>query len=347
MASWVAPARCAACQGFNEAPGIVSLLPRGRCRPARKESKVAKLLVFGQAQFGARVFEGLRAAAHDVLAACLPPDREGRDADPLKQAAEMAGVRVVQRKSYKSAEAGAEVAAEHADLGVLAYVTQIIPRPILDAPRLASVCFHPSLLPAYRGGSAINWQLINGETRGGITVFRPDDGIDAGPIYMTREIDIGPDDSAGSYYYSKVFEPGVAAMLETVESILAGDAVGVAQDESTATHDPLCRDEHAAIDWSRPAKTLHDLVRGCDPSPGARALHGGHTVRVYGSRVVTSDPRGEPGKVVAVSEAGIEIACGDGSLLFAKMAVGGKKLAAAEAAAAAGIGVGARLASAS
>ncbi|MEE8312403.1 MAG: formyltransferase family protein, partial [Candidatus Binatia bacterium] len=201
----------------------------------------AKIVLFGQAPFGARVLAGLIEAGHEITAVCVPPDREGRAVDPLKEKALASSLRLVQRGSYKAQDAAEEVDAGSADLGVLAFVTQIIPVAILDAPRLASVCFHPSLLPAYRGGSAIPWQLINGETRGGLTLFRPDDGIDAGPIYLEREIEIEPDDSAGSYYYAKMFEPGVATTLEAVEGLLAGALAGVAQDEAAATHDPLCR----------------------------------------------------------------------------------------------------------
>lgn len=303
---------------------------------------MAKIVLFGQAQFGERVFRGLVERGHDLLAACVPPDREGRPADPLKAAAEEHGVRVIQRKSYKGEDAAAAVAAERADVGVLAYVTQIIPLEILDGPRLGSICFHPSLLPKYRGGSAINWQLINGETRGGITLFRPDAGIDAGPIYLQEEIAIGPDDSAGFFYYSKVFEPGVALTLEAVEEVLARRVEGKTQNERLATHDPLCRDEHAAIDWSESAGSVHNLIRGCDPSPGAHALWQGEKLRLYGSRRAAGVRVAEPGTVVALDDDGIEIATTDGSVVLAKLAVT-KKLPAAEAAAALALTPGARL----
>ena len=305
---------------------------------------MAKILLFGQAQFGGRVLEGLRAAGHEVLAACVPPDKEGKALDPLKEAALAAGVPVIQRKSYKTSDAMAEVKPERADLGVLAYVTQIIPRAILDAPRLASICFHPSLLPKYRGGAAINWQLIRGETRGGVTLFRPDDGIDAGPIYMQREIAIGPDDTAGSFYYAKVFEPGVTATLECVELVLSGKASGVTQDERAATHDPLCRDEHAGIDWSKPVREVHDLVRGCDPSPGAHASFGGKTVRFFGSRITSTTPPGKPGgTILSIGADGIEVAADGGSIRCTKLSVGGGKIAASEAAAEAGLRPGLRI----
>jgi methionyl-tRNA formyltransferase len=302
---------------------------------------VAKLVLFGQAQFGARVLDGLLAAGHEITAVCLPPDRDGRPVDPLAEAARAAGLRIVQRKSYKGDDAFAEVNPAVADLAVLAYVTQIIPLAMLDAPRLASLCFHPSLLPAYRGGSAIPWQIINGETLGGITLFRPDDGIDAGPIYLQRQIEIGPNDSAGSYYYRAVFEPGIEATLDTVQLVLDGAVEGIAQDEKVATYDPLCRDEHANIDWARPVQQVHNLIRGCDPSPGAYAMSEGRRVRLYGSRIENSDgASANAGTVVAIGGGGMEIATADGSISVAKLAIGSGKKPAEEAAHEAGIAVG-------
>jgi methionyl-tRNA formyltransferase len=304
---------------------------------------MARILLFGQAQFGQKVFEELAARGHEITAVCPPPDTDGRPADPLKTAALEKGVRVVQRKSWRAPEAAAEVDPASADLGVLAYVTQIVPSAILDAPRCGSICFHPSLLPAYRGGSAINWQLIEGVRTGGVTLFRPDDGIDEGPVYLQKSIEIGPDDTAGSFYYAKVFDAGVAATVECAELVLAGKATGVVQDETLATYEPLCRDEHACVDWARPVAQVHNLVRGCDPSPGAHARAGDAVVKLYGSRVVSRRDAGPAGTILRIGDDGIEVAAAGGSLLFGKLGVAGKKLSAVEAAASLGLAAGGRL----
>ncbi len=304
---------------------------------------MAKILLFGQAQFGQKVFEELLARGHEVTAACPPPDVEGRPVDPLKAAALERGVRVAQRRSWRGADAAADVDAASADLGVLAYVTQIVPSAILDAPRCRSICFHPSLLPAYRGGSAINWQILEGCRTGGVTLFRPDDGIDEGPVLLQKEIAIGPDDTAGSFYYGKVFDLGVAATVECAELVLAGRANGVPQDEALATYEPLCRDEHACVDWGRSVRQVHDLVRGCDPSPGAHARFGDAVVRLYGSRIASQRDRGAPGTVLAISADGVEVAAAGGSLVFAKLGADRRKLPALEAAGVLGITEGSRL----
>jgi len=304
---------------------------------------MGKILLFGQAQFGQKVFEEFLARGHEVVAVCPPPDLDGKPVDPLKAAALERGVPVRQRKSWRGDEAAREAGAAAADLGVLAYVTQIVPSVILDAPRFGSICFHPSLLPAWRGGSAINWQLIEGCHVGGVTLFRPDDGIDEGLVYLQKEIVIGPDDTAGSFYYGKVFEAGVAATIECAELVLSGNALGMIQDEKLATYEPLCRDEHACVDWARSVRQVHNQIRGCDPSPGAHARVGDAVVRLYGSRIVSQCDCGAPGSVLAISEAGVEVAAAGGSVLLAKLGVGGKKLAGAEAAAALGLAVGSRL----
>jgi len=303
---------------------------------------MGRILLFGQAKFGARVLEELLGRGHEIVAAALPPPRPGRP-DPLAEAARAAGVPVLERRSYKGGEAYEALRPERADLGVLAYVTQIIDLAILDAPRHASVCFHPSLLPAYRGGSAINWQIIRGETRGGVTLFRPDAGIDSGPIYLQREVEIGPDDTAGSYYYGKLFEIGVEATIEAVEAILAGRARPVPQDERRATYDPLCRDEHAFVDWSRPAAELHNLIRGCDPSPGAHTEFEGRRLRLFGSRREAGAPGALPGTVLAVGEDGLRVAAGDGVLRIERLSAGEGKRPAAEIAHALGLAAGAVL----
>src|SRR5205809_1004165 len=144
-----------------------------------------RILLVGQAAFAEEVLRGLEAAGDTIAAVVCPPDA-GPKPDPVKAAALARGIPVHQFRSLKAPEARHAFAEARADLGVLAYVTQIVPEPLLHIPRLTSICFHPSLLPRYRGGSAIAWQLIRGETESGVTVFWPDAGIDTGPILLQR-----------------------------------------------------------------------------------------------------------------------------------------------------------------
>src|SRR5262245_44240094 len=222
-----------------------------------------RMLLIGQAAFAAKVLEGLEAARYSIAGVVCPPDR-GDKLDPVKSAAVDRGIAVHQFKSLKAPEARQAFERADADLAILAYVTQIVPESLLQLPRRTAICFHPSLLPRYRGGSAIPWQLIRGETRTGVTVFWPDAGIDTGPILLQREAPIGPDDTAGTLYYKVLFPLGVQTVLDSVELIAAGRAAREAQDERRASYDPLLGDVHAAIDWSASQQTVHDLIRGCD-----------------------------------------------------------------------------------
>ena len=299
-----------------------------------------RILLVGQAAFAEEVLRGLVAAGDEVAAVVCPPDA-GPKPDPLKVAALERGIPVHQFRSLKTPEARAAFEGADADLGLLAYVTQIVPEPLLRIPRQASLCFHPSLLPRYRGGSAIPWQLIRGETRTGVTVFWPDAGIDTGPILLQREEAVGPDDTAATLYYKKLYPLGVRACVDAVALVREGRAPRVPQDEALATYDPLLSDAHAAIDWSRPVGAVHDLIRGCDPQPGAHTSFGGVRLRLYEPRRVRGDAA--PGTVLAVDADGVTVAAAGGAVRCARARNGGGKAAAADVARGVGLGAGARL----
>jgi len=279
-----------------------------------------RIVLVGQAAFGEKTLERL-SRDHEIVAVYCPPDAPGGRLDPLKAKAQVMGVAVYQPKSMKGDEVHRQFAQHGADLGVLAFVTVIVPQRIIELPRLGTICFHPSLLPRYRGGSAINWQIIRGETRGGLTVFWTDAGIDTGPVLLQKEVEIAADDTTGSLYFDKIFPLGLDAMEEAVRLIASGSAPRIAQDESRATYDPLCRDPHVAIDWSRPARHVYNLVRGADPQPGAWAIHRGEKVRFFDCRLGTPST-GKPGGVLSIGEQGAEIALDGATLLVRRLRVG-------------------------
>jgi methionyl-tRNA formyltransferase len=301
-----------------------------------------RIVLIGQAAFAEQVLDGLCARGHEIAAAYCPPDTPGSKPDPLKARAAALAIPVRQHRTLKGAEVAAEFASYAADLGVLAYVTQIVPPSVFEAPRLGSICFHPSLLPRYRGGSAIHWQIIKGETRTGVTVFWVDPGIDTGPILLQKEAALGADETAGSLYYNTLFKLGVDTVLESVDAIAAGRAARVPQDESQASYDPLCRDEHAVVDWHRPVAEVYNLIRGCDPQPGAYVVRGAEKVRLYDARR-TDRGGATPGRIEAVDARGVTIGARGGSITVGRMRVGEKKVAAGEAAAALHLVVGASL----
>ena len=259
-----------------------------------------RIILIGQAAFAEKILDKLLDKGEEILAVFCPLDKSEGKFDPVKQRALELTIPVYQQKSMKGAEVLEKFKELDADLAVLAFVTQIVPAPVFNAPKHGSICFHPSLLPKYRGGSAINWTLINGETKTGISWFWVDAGIDTGPLLVQKEVTIGPEETTGSLYFNKLFPLGVEAIAEAIALIKAGDPPRIVQDESQANYDPLCRDEHSSIDWSRPAQEVYDHIRGCDPQPGASTMWRGKKIRLYDCSLQKSGGTATPGQIVAI-----------------------------------------------
>ena len=301
-----------------------------------------RTILIGQAAFAEKVLDGLLANGHEVLALYCPPDRSLGKSDPAKARAVELGIPVRQHPNLKNDEIREEFEELDADLGILAYVTQIVSEPVFSAPRLGSICFHPSLLPRYRGGSAVNWQIIKGEKETGASVFWVDSGIDTGPLIIQKKAHIKAQDSAGSLYYSTLFPLGIDAVLEAVDQIAADQAPKIVQDEAGSSYDPLCRDEHAEIDWRRPTAATIDLIRGCDPQPGAFSKFRDGRLRFYGVSLVEGAGF-RPGIVASVSPSGLLIGADNAGILVAKLRFDGAKQGAQEVAGEIGLGPGSRL----
>ena len=289
-----------------------------------------RIILIGQAAFAEKTLEKLVNKGEEVLAVFCPPDAPGGKFDPIKQQALQLGIPVHQQKSMKGPEVLEKFVALKADLAILAFVTQIVPPPVFNAPRFGSICFHPSLLPKYRGRSAINWALIRGETKTGISLFWVDEGIDTGPLLLQKEVAIDPEDTTGTLYFNKLFPVGVEAIAEAVDLIKAGNPPRIVQDESRANYDPPCGDEHAKIDWSKPAQEVYNLIRGCDPQPGAHTTWQGKMVRLYECRLEKAQSTAQPGQVVAIDGETLCIAAPGGTVVAKKARGEGGKVAAAE-----------------
>jgi methionyl-tRNA formyltransferase len=197
-----------------------------------------------------------------------PPDRSG---EPVKEAADESGIQVVRPARMRDQQVIADYARLDADLAVMAFVTDIIPESLLNIPSIGTICYHPSLLPRHRGASGINWAIIQGDTRTGLTIFWVDKGIDTGPILLQKEVEIGPDDTTGSLYFNTLFPVGVDAIVEAVELIKRGDAPKILQDDSKATYEPPFDDRFSCIDFEKMVGDIYNLIIGADPQPGACA----------------------------------------------------------------------------
>src|SRR6202142_4371654 len=175
-----------------------------------------RIVVHGQQAFGKAVLETLIKRGEDVVAVYVAPEKPGAKADPLKEAAVAAKLPVYQPDSYKKPEVWEELRALKPDLQVMAFVTLFVPEEFLNIPNHGSIQYHPSLLPAYRGASAINWPIIKGETEPGLSIFWPDNGLDTGDVLIQKKTPISATDPLGSVYFDRLFPMGVGAMLEAV-----------------------------------------------------------------------------------------------------------------------------------
>jgi methionyl-tRNA formyltransferase len=300
-----------------------------------EEESFMRIVVHGQQAFGKAVLEALLKRGDDVIAAYVAPERPGAKADPLKEAALAAKLPVYQPESYKKPEVWDAFKTLKPDLQVMAFVTLFVPEEFLNIPTHGSIQYHPSLLPAYRGASAINWPIIKGEKETGLSIFWPDNGLDTGDILIQKKTPIGPTDTLGSVYFDRLFPMGVDAMLEAVDLVKAGKAPRIKQDESKATYEGRCGPDNARIDWGKPWEQIDRLIRGCNPAPGAWTTLDGKQLKIFEAKPLPAkDPKGIGGKlgeIVGIEADGFAVVCADGRFKISRVQpADGKKIDAGE-----------------
>ena len=270
----------------------------------------------GQGPFGQKALDTLIKKGEDIVGVFCPKDKRGA---AMAATAEDSGVALFRPNKMIDDEVQAAYLELRPDLVILAFVTDIISETLLDIPPLGTICYHPSLLPRHRGASGINWAVIQGDTRTGLTILWVDKGIDTGPILLQKEIDIGPEDTTGSLYFNSLFPLGIEAIAEAVDLIKSGNAPKIPQDDSLATYEPPCDDAVAAIDWSKPASDVYNLVRGCDPQPGAYLIFNGDKIRLYKVRFFASKQDQRPGEILDIGNGEIMVALNGGALGIGKI----------------------------
>lgn len=300
-----------------------------------------RIVVHGQQAFGKAVLEKLIERGEDIVAVCTAPDKEGRPLDPLKELALEHSLPVHQPASWKNDEALKLMQSFDADVCIMAYVLLFVPQPVLDAPRLGSFQYHPSLLPMHRGPSSINWPIAMGSTKTGLTIFWPDEGLDEGPILMQKHCDIGPDETLGDVYFKKLFPMGVDAMIESLDLVKEGTAPRIKQNLEDGTYESWFGKKEAEIDWSKPASDVYNIVRAANPQPAAWTHHGSSELKLFDSEL--SNDSGTPGEVIAIDDNGVVIAAGQGSLRVKRVRADAGKVTASEYASSSGLAVGDKL----
>ncbi len=305
-----------------------------------------RIALIGQAAFAEKALDTLLKHGDEIVHVFAPPDPPAGRPDALAAKARELKLPLSQPTSFKTDEAFEQVKALDADLAVLAFVTLVVPERVLYAPRHQAICFHPSLLPRHRGASSINWTLIAGDTETGVTWFWPDKGLDTGPILLQKKIPVEANDTVGSIYFNRLFPLGIESMIDAIELIKNGRAPRIVQDENNSTYEPICRDEHAKVDFSKAANVAHNLIRGCDPQPGSYADADGRRIRLYEPSLESGNAGAEPGTIVALDADGMKIALAGGAVTIkrARLEPDAKKVAPVDLASTGAIRVGMRLA---
>ena len=271
-----------------------------------------RLALIGQQAFGRAVLDGFRERGDEVAGVFVAPEKPGAKPDPLRARAEELGIPVFQIERYGSDPALGALKGLDVELGVMAYVTRFVPQSFVTIPQHGTIQFHPSLLPAHRGPSSINWPIILGRRETGLSIFRPVDGLDEGPIILQKKIEIGLDDTLGSIYFDQIFPLGIAALLEAAELVVSGRSVEQAQSEAGASYEGWVRDAEARIHWAQHVDLVYNLIRGCNPQPGAWTMAGDRRLQIFDARKIAARAfapvKGlKPGQVAAMTADGITI----------------------------------------
>ncbi|MEO8098938.1 MAG: methionyl-tRNA formyltransferase [Acidobacteriota bacterium] len=301
-----------------------------------------KIAIIGQQDFGKAVLEAFLHRGDEVVAVFCAPEKEGARPDSLRVAAQEKGLKVHQFKSLRDKEAALAIEAANADIGIMAFVLQFAPQEFVSVPKHGTIQYHPSLLPKYRGPSSINWPIIKGETETGLTIFRPSDGLDEGVVVLQKTTPLSPDDTLGSVYFDRLFPMGVAAMLEAADLVVAGKHSETIQDESHASYEGWCKAGEARIDWSKPVDHVYNLIRGCNPAPGAWTTFNGKKLQIFDARKTLfrkfSDVPGKIGQVSDITGTSFKVVAQGGTIEVLKAKFeDGKKLSGGEVAQSGGI----------
>jgi methionyl-tRNA formyltransferase len=305
-----------------------------------------RIVIVGQQAFGKAVLDAFLAREKDqVVGVFAAPERPGARPDPLVQAAEEKKLPLFRFPKYSDPQALEALKGLNADIGIMAYVLIFAPPEFCALPRHGMIQFHPSLLPLHRGPASIPWAIIRGRSETGLSIFRPTPGLDEGPVILQKRVAIGPNDTAASLYFDKIFPLGVEALVQAADLVHHGRATEFTQNESDATYEGWVREAEARINWATHVDFTYDLIRGCNPAPGAWTTHGEQKFYLFDAKKIMAPTFGSVrgkklGEVVSSGADGMRIHAQGGFIEVSRVRLGdGAKIKSSEA----GIEVGAIL----
>lgn len=295
-----------------------------------------RLIFFGTPDFAVPTLEALAAAGEEVAAVVTQPDQpRGRgqrlSPPPVKVRAQALDLPVLQPTRLRDPGFLARLRDLRPDLLVVAAYGRLLPPELLALPPLGCLNVHASLLPRYRGAAPVQWALINGDEATGVTIMWMVEELDAGPIFLQEQVAIRPEDNAGTLA-ARLAEVGARLLVEALAHLRRGEVIKIPQPETGVTLAPPLTPEMERLDFRRPAREVAGLIRALDPSPGAHSFHRGERLKLFGGRVAHPEGRhGAPGEVLPLTPAGLEIACGTGTVTVKELqAAGRRRLPAAE-----------------
>lgn len=298
-----------------------------------------KIVFMGTPDFAVGALKALIEAGHEIVAVVTQPDKaKGRSGklsfSPVKECALENGIPVFQPERIKRPEAVAELKKYEADIFVVAAFGQILSKEILDMPRLGCINIHASLLPKYRGSSPIQWSVINGEEKTGVTIQQMNEGVDTGDILYQKEILLDKKET-GESLFDKLAILGAQAVVEVLPLLEEGKVVPVPQNHEEATHTVMLDKAMGHMDFTKSAIELERLVRGLNSWPSAYTYFDGKQLKIWESDLCLEEELSEeeqayvksakPGEVVKVEKNRFAIACGEGALWITSLQLEGKK----------------------
>ncbi len=288
-----------------------------------------KIVFMGTPEFAVPCLQKIIDEGHEVLAVVTQPDKpKGRGKKlampPVKELALKYNIDVYQPVKAREECFVEKLKEINPELIVVVAFGQILPKSILDIPKFGCVNVHASLLPKYRGAAPLNWVIINGEEKTGVTTMYMDVGLDTGDMILKSEIPLDDEITAGELH-DKMMIDGANVLKETIDLIAQGKAPRENQNDDETCYSPIMDKTLGNIDWNKSAKDIHNLVRGVNPWPSAYTTYENQTMKIWKTKVVDKNSDKAPGTILKVDKEGIEVNTGNGVIQISEIQMSGKK----------------------